>query len=76
MNKRQVDKIKIAAAAKADEEAIFAMAQARAALPNAPDYVRSDDANGRKIVVPVRAMAVGMLAHIEQAFARNHRSQR
>lgn len=73
MKKSQFDKIRRDAAAKADAEALFAMEQARAALPSAPDYVRSDDANGRKITIPVRAMAVGMLAHIEQAFARNHR---
>lgn len=71
MNK--IERIKKAAADKADTEALFAMEQAREALPKAPDYVRSDDANGRKIIIPVRAMAVGMLAHIEQAFARNHR---
>lgn len=73
MNKKQWEKIKREAAGKADTEALAAMELARAALPNAPDYVHSDDANGRKITIPVRAMAVGMLAHIEQAFARNHR---
>lgn len=61
------------AAKRADTECRDAIEQARVALTGAPEYVVSGDATGKRLIIPVRAMAIGMLAHIETAYARNHR---
>lgn len=65
--------IAVAAATRADVEALEAMARARADLASAPEYVVSGDATGKRLILPVKAMAAGMLAHIEQAYESNHR---
>lgn len=61
------------AARRADDEALMAMARARVDLPNAPEYIVSGDATGKRLIIPVKALATGMLAHIERAYAKNHR---
>lgn len=38
-----------------------------------PEYIRSDDATGKRLIIPARAIAIGMLAHLRAAFEHNHR---
>jgi hypothetical protein len=61
-----------AAIARADTECRDAIEQARTALATTAEYVVSGDATGKRLLLPARAMAVGMLAHIEAAYKRNH----
>lgn len=64
------------AKARADADAVKAMADARAALPTLPEYFATNGADGRtRNVIPVAAMARGMLAYLEEAYERNHRAQ-
>lgn len=63
------DEIVARAEARADAEARVAIISARAALLNMPEYIRSG-VIGKALVVPVRAIAIGMLAHLEAAYIR------
>lgn len=61
-----------AARTRADTDcrrAIEAAADARLG----PEYIRSDDATGKRLIIPARAIAIGMLAHLRAAFEHNHR---
>jgi hypothetical protein len=61
-----------AAQRKANDEARKAIADSRAALPHLPEYVVSGDATGKRMIIPVHALAAGMLAHLEQSYATAH----
>lgn len=37
-----------------------------------PEYIVSGDATGKRLLIPARAMAVGMLAYLKDAYARQH----
>ena len=54
----------------ADEHCRAAIAAAEKATT--PEYVRTDDATGKPLLIPARAMAAGMLAHLKAAYERNH----
>lgn len=57
--------------ARATAEIELAIADARAAIARGiPEIVESGGATGNRLLVPARQMAVGMLAFIEDSFAR------
>lgn len=58
----------------ADEHCRRAIATAERAT--SPEYVRSDDATGKPLLIPARAMALGMLGHLKDAYERNHLADR
>lgn len=69
--------VRRAAEARADEDVRKAIVEARAALHVMPEYVTLiDDQYGRHINMPVYAMAEGMLAHLEESYARNHATEK
>lgn len=61
-----------AAKVRADGESRRGLIEAHRNLANVPEYVRTDDATGKRLLIPARATATGILEYLETAFRTNH----
>ena len=60
----------IEAQVRADVEG--AIADARERIPHLPEYDVSSDPSGKRLIVPVKAMAIGMLDHLLTSYKRTY----
>lgn len=66
----ELEAVKAAAEALADEHCDRGLADLTKSLKHAPEYKRSEDASGKPIISPNRAMMAGMLGHLRASMAR------
>lgn len=66
----ELDAVKAAAEAQADADCERGLADLAASLASAPEYKRSESADGKAIITPVRASLAGMLTHLRASMER------
>lgn len=57
---------------RANDEALSAITSARAVLATTPEYTVQSDASGKRLLVPTRAIALGMAEYLEESYRRTH----